>query len=50
MLATAEAGGSALLAVLAITMPVVAFLCVVWLIWFGVRKLLFRRPPTPRAA
>jgi hypothetical protein len=49
VLATAEAGGSALLAVLAITLPVVAFLCVVWLIWFGAKKLLFRRP-APRAA
>ncbi len=49
VLATAEAGGSALLAVLAITLPVVAFLCVAWLIWFGARKLLFRRP-APRAA
>jgi hypothetical protein len=50
VLSTAEAGGSALLAVLAITLPVVAFLCVVWLIYFGVKKLLFRRPPTPRPA
>ena len=49
VLATAEAGGSALLAVLAITLPVVAFLLVVWLIWFGAKKLLFRRP-APRAA
>jgi Domain of unknown function (DUF4126) len=49
VLATAEAGGSALLAVLAITLPVVAFLCVIWLIWFGAKKLLFRRP-APRAA
>lgn len=49
VLATAEAGGSALLAVLAITLPVVAFLMVVWLIWFGAKKLLFRRP-APRAA
>ena len=49
VLATAEAGGSALLAVLAITLPVVAFLCVAWLIWFGAKKLLFRRP-APRAA
>lgn len=49
VLATAEAGGAALLAVLAITLPVVAFLLVVWLIWFGAKKLLFRRP-APRAA
>ena len=49
VLATAEAGGAALLAVLAITLPVVAFLLVAWLIWFGAKKLLFRRP-APRAA
>lgn len=49
VLATAEAGGSALLAVLAITLPVLAFLLIVGLLYFGVKKLLFRRP-TPRAA
>lgn len=50
VLATAEAGGSALLAVLAITLPVVAFLLVVGLLYLGVKKLLFRRPATPRTA
>ena len=49
VLATAEAGGSALLSVLAITLPVVAFLLIVGLLYFGVKKLLFRRP-APRAA
>jgi hypothetical protein len=47
VLATAEAGGSALLAVLAIIAPVLAFLLVVGLLFFGVRKLVgrFRRQP-----
>lgn len=45
LLATAEAGGSALLAVLAITLPILAFLIVVLILFFGIRKLLFRRPP-----
>jgi len=49
VLATAEAGGSALLSVLAITLPVLAFLLIVGLLYFGVKKLLFRRP-APRAA
>lgn len=44
VLATAEAGGSALLSVLAITLPVLAFLLVLSLLYFGVKKLLFRRP------
>lgn len=44
VLATAEAGGSALLAVLAITVPIVAFLFVLGLLYLGVKKLLFRRP------
>ena len=44
VLATAEAGGSALLAVLAITLPVLAFLLVLSLLYFGVKKLRFRRP------
>ncbi|HYO17023.1 MAG TPA: DUF4126 domain-containing protein [Thermoanaerobaculia bacterium] len=48
VLATAEAGGSALLAVLAITVPVLAILLVVILLYFGVKRLLFRRP-SPRA-
>ena len=34
-----------MLAVLAITLPVLAFLLVVGLLYFGVKKLLFRRPP-----
>ena len=50
VLATAEAGGSALLSVLAITLPVLAFLLVLTLLYFGVKKLLFRRPATPRTA
>jgi hypothetical protein len=49
ILATAESGGAAILAVLAITLPVLAFLLVVGLVAFGVRKLLFRRP-APRPA
>jgi Domain of unknown function (DUF4126) len=49
VLATAEAGGSALLSVLAITLPVLAFLLVLGLLYFGLKKLLFRRP-TARAA
>lgn len=44
VVATVEAGSSALLAVLAITVPAVAFLFVVGLLYLGVRKLLFRRP------
>ena len=44
VLATAEAGGSAILAVLAITLPVVAILIVVTLLYLGVKKVLFRRP------
>ena len=44
LVATAEAGGSALLAVLAITLPVVAILLVISLLFFGVKRLLFRRP------
>jgi Domain of unknown function (DUF4126) len=44
VVATAEAGGSALLAVLAITLPVLAFLLVMALLYVGVKKLLFRRP------
>jgi hypothetical protein len=50
VVATAEAGGSVMLAVLAITVPVLAFLLVLSLIYFGVKKLLFRRPATTRAA
>lgn len=44
VLATAEAGSSALLAVLAVTLPIVAILIVVVLLFVGVKRLLFRRP------
>lgn len=44
VLSTAEAGGSALLAVLAITLPIVAAVLVVLFLYWGVRRLLFRRP------
>ena len=51
VLATAEAGGSAMLAVLAITVPLLAFLLVVGLLYFGVKKVLFRFwRPTARTA
>ena len=43
VVATIEAGGSALLAVLAITLPVLAFVVVVSLLFFAARRLLFRR-------
>lgn len=44
VLATAEAGSSAVLAVLAVTLPVIAVLIVVVLLFVGVKRLLFRRP------
>lgn len=44
LVATIEAGGSAILAVLAITLPVLAILLVFGLLFFAVRRLLFRRP------
>jgi hypothetical protein len=44
LLATAEAGGSALLAVLAIVLPVLAFLVVVTIVLFGAKRFLFRKP------
>lgn len=44
VVATVEAGGSALLAVLAITLPILAVAIVFALLVFGVRRLLFRRP------
>ena len=50
VLATAEAGSSALLAVLAITLPIVAILIVATLLYLGVKKILFRRPATVRTA
>jgi hypothetical protein len=51
VLATAEAGGSAMLSVLAITVPLLAFLIVVGLLYLGVKKVLFRFwRPAARAA
>ncbi len=43
VIATAEAGGSALLSVVAIIMPVVATIVIVLLLTFVARRLLFRR-------
>lgn len=48
VVSTVEAGGSALLSVLAITVPVLSVLALVLLLYFGVKKLVFRRP-IPRA-
>jgi hypothetical protein len=44
VVATVEAGGSAILSVLAITLPVLAIVLVFGLLFLGVRRLLFRRP------
>jgi hypothetical protein len=44
VIATVEAGGSAILSVLAITLPVVAVAVVFGLLFFGARRVLFRRP------
>lgn len=44
VISTLEAGGSVLLAVLSIVLPVVAMLVVIGLLYFGVKRLLFRRP------
>jgi hypothetical protein len=44
ILATAESGGAAILAVLAIVLPVLAFALVVAIVLFGVKRLLFRKP------
>lgn len=44
LVATIEAGGSAILAVLSITLPVLAILLVTGLLFFAVRRLLIRRP------
>jgi Domain of unknown function (DUF4126) len=44
LLATVEAAGSALLSVLSVTLPLLAILVVAGLLYFGVRRLLFRRP------
>lgn len=43
LVATIEAGGSAVLAVLAITLPIVAILLVIGLLFYAVKRLLFRR-------
>jgi hypothetical protein len=44
VVATVEAGSSAVLSVLAITIPVLAVVLIATLLFFGARKLLFRRP------
>jgi hypothetical protein len=44
LVSTVEAAGSALLSVLAVTVPVIAVLAVFGLLFFGVRRFLFRRP------
>ncbi len=44
LISTVEAGGSILLSVLAILLPVLAVLLVVTILYFGVKRLLFRRP------
>ncbi|HTQ81521.1 MAG TPA: DUF4126 domain-containing protein, partial [Thermoanaerobaculia bacterium] len=44
VVSTVEAGGSALLSVLAVTVPVLALLALALLLYFGVKKLVFRRP------
>ncbi len=48
VVSTAEAGGAAVLSLLAVTVPVVAFLAILAFLFFGVRRLLLRRPaPRP---
>ncbi|HEX6864062.1 MAG TPA: DUF4126 domain-containing protein [Thermoanaerobaculia bacterium] len=49
VLATAETGSSALLAVLAITLPILAIVLVCSLLYIGAKKLLLRRPAQQRA-
>lgn len=44
LLATLEAGSSALLSVLAIMVPILAVMLIAGLLYFGVKRLLFRRP------
>ncbi|HEV7517086.1 MAG TPA: DUF4126 domain-containing protein [Thermoanaerobaculia bacterium] len=44
IVSTVEAGGSALLSVLAIAVPPLTVLALVLLLYFGVKKLVFRRP------
>jgi hypothetical protein len=45
LVSTAEAGSAGVLSLLAVFVPVLAVLAVVLLLAFGVRRLLFRRPP-----
>lgn len=47
VLATAEAGGSAILAVLAITLPILAIVLVASFLYFAAKRLLFRRSARP---
>ena len=44
VVSTVEAGGSALLSVLAITVPVLTVLALVLFLYFGIKKIVFRRP------
>lgn len=44
LISTVEAGSSILLSVLAILLPVLAVLLIVTILYFGVKRLLFRRP------
>jgi hypothetical protein len=44
LLATLEAAGAALLSVLSVTLPFLAVLLIISLLWFGMKRLLFRRP------
>lgn len=46
-MSTVEAGGAALLSVLAVTVPVLAIVAILGLLFLGVKRFLFRRP-TPR--
>lgn len=50
VVATVEAGSSAILSVLAITLPVLAVVIVFGLMFFGVRRLLGRRASRPARA
>jgi Domain of unknown function (DUF4126) len=47
VVATVEAGGSAILSVLAITLPLLAVLIVFGLLFFGIRRVLGRRAARP---
>jgi len=44
VVSTVEAGGSALLSVLSITVPVLTVLALFLFLWFGIKKIVFRRP------